>query len=109
MKRFLVCLLLALPLASVAAASPVPEYTLTIRDHAFTPKSLKIPANTKVKLMVVNKDATPEEFESNQFNVEKIILPKGSIAVFVGPLEAGRYNFFGEFHMDTAQGTLVVE
>jgi hypothetical protein len=29
--------------------------------------------------------------------------------VFIGPLEAGRYPFFGDFHQETAQGVLVVK
>lgn len=107
MKRLLLCLMLLLPLALAAAS--VPEHTLTIENHEFQPKTLTIPANTRVRLTVVNKDSTPEEFESNEFNVEKIIMPKGKITVFVGPLKPGSYNFFGEFHMDTAQGTLVAE
>jgi hypothetical protein len=32
---------------------------------------------------------------------------KGTITVFVGPLKPGRYGFFGEYHEDTAKGTLV--
>lgn len=107
MKRILLCLMLLSPLATAAAA--VPEFTLTIENHVFQPNTLTIPANTKVKLIVVNKDATPEEFESHDFNREKIIMPNDEIAVFVGPLESGSYKFFGEFHMDTAQGTLIAE
>lgn len=107
MKKMLFSLLLLLPFAAVAAS--VPEYTLTIEEHVFHPKTLTIPADTRIKLTVINKDSTPEEFESNEFNVEKIIMPKGKITVFVGPLKAGSYKFFGEFHMDTAQGTLIAE
>jgi hypothetical protein len=29
--------------------------------------------------------------------------------VFVGPLRPGTYPYFGEFHMDTAKGTLIAE
>ncbi len=107
MNRLFLSLLLLLPFGSAAAAAP--EYALTIDKHVFQPAQLKIPANTRVMLVVSNKDSTPEEFESTEFNVEKIIMPKGSIKVFVGPLKAGSYNFFGEFHRDTAQGTLIVE
>ncbi len=107
MKRFVLSLLLLLPLAVLA--NSVPEFSLSIENHVFTPKTLTIPANTRVKLTVINKDPTPEEFESNEFNVEKIIMPKGRITVYVGPLKAGSYKFFGEFHMDTALGTLIAE
>ena len=96
--------LLAAPLASAAALA---EYTLTIRAHAFVPAQLVVPANVKFKLIVVNEDATPEEFESHELNREKIVTGKGRITVFLGPLRPGRYPFFGEFHMATAQGALI--
>jgi hypothetical protein len=34
---------------------------------------------------------------------------KGKIIVMVGPLKPGKYEFFGEFNMDTAQGALIAE
>jgi hypothetical protein len=36
-------------------------------------------------------------------------MPKSSATLFVGPLKAGRYHFYGDFHQPTAQGTLIVE
>ena len=95
--------------ASMAAAANVPEYRLTIKDHMFDTSQLKVPANTQFKLLVQNKDPTPEEFESNDFNREKIVMPNSTITVFVGPLKAGHYRFFGDFHQETAHGTLIVE
>jgi heme/copper-type cytochrome/quinol oxidase subunit 2 len=109
MKRLLLlALVLLLPLMAVQAAD-VPEFTLTIQNHRYQPTELTVPADTKIRIKVVNKDSTPEEFESSDFNREKIVMPNSSITVFVGPLKAGRYGFFGDFHQDTAQGTLVVE
>jgi len=102
-------LLLLLSLASASALAEVKEYKLTLRDHKFVPAQLTIPANTKVKLLVVNEDATPEEFESHELNREKIVMGKGKISVYVGPLKPGRYPFFGEFHMKTAQGVLIAK
>jgi plastocyanin len=102
----LFCLLALVPLAGVAAEPP--EYTLTISNHRFAPAELAIPANTKVKLSVVNKDATAEEFESHELNREKVVAGNASITVYVGPLKAGRYAYFGDFHQDTAQGVLIV-
>lgn len=102
-------LLLLLSLFSVSVSAEVKQYTLTLRDHRFVPAQLTIPANTKVKLLVVNEDATPEEFESHELNREKIVTGKGRISVYVGPLKPGRYPFFGEFHMDTAQGVLITK
>ncbi len=107
MLRLAIWLAMALvPLA--AAAADVPEFTLTIKDHRFTPAELTIPANTKVKLIVVNRDATAEEFESHELNREKVVTGNASISVYVGPLKAGRYPYFGDFHQETAQGALIV-
>lgn len=85
------------------------EVKLAIRDHKFDPAELTVPAGTKIKLTVENQDATPEEFESNELNREKVVVGKGTITVFLGPLDAGRYSFFGDFHQETAQGVLVVK
>jgi plastocyanin len=108
--------LLSLIAATVAAtwvhgaiAADMPEFSLVIKNHVYQPSELKIPAGTKVKLHITNEDATPEEFESTDFNRESVVLPNRSIVVFVGPLRPGTYGFFGDFHRDTAQGRLIVE
>lgn len=105
--RLSLLLLLLIVFSPSALAAEVAEYTLTLRDHRFVPAQLTIPAGTKVKLLIVNEDATPEEFESHDLNREKIVTGNGRITVYVGPLKPGRYTFFGEFHMDTAQGVLI--
>lgn len=91
----------------VAAATPVVE--LEIRDHLFQPEELRIPADTKVKLVVFNRDPTPEEFESYELNREKVIMGGRKATLFIGPLAPGVYPFFGEFNPRTAQGRVVVE
>jgi len=95
------------PLANAGeAAPPEPEFRLVVKDHRFTPEVTKVPAGQKIRLIVENQDSTPEEFESYTLNREKIVPPGGKIVVFVGPLKPGRYEFFGEFHADTARGWL---
>ena len=84
------------------------EFTITIKNHIFSPESLEIPAGEKVKLIILNEDPTPEEFESYDLNREKIVTGNGKISIFVGPLKPGEYSFFGEFHEDTAKGKLIV-
>jgi len=106
MRFVLAAFLVAVPMT--AGAADVPEFTLTIQDHHFSPAEMTIPADTKVKLIVVNKDATAEEFESHELNREKVVVGNASINVYVGPLKAGRYPYFGDFHQDTAQGALIV-
>lgn len=105
-RLFLISLILA---SFAATAAELPQYTLVIRNHRFEPAELTVPAGSKFKLLVDNRDATPEEFESTEFNREKIVPANHAITVYVGPLPAGRYRFFGDFHQDTAQGVLVVE
>jgi tetrahydromethanopterin S-methyltransferase subunit D len=100
---------LLLALAGTAAADVMPEYTLVIKNHVYQPGVLHVPAGAKFKIIVRNEDATAEEFESTDFGREKIVPPNSSITVFVGPLRAGSYGFFGDFHQDTAQGRLIVE
>ena len=100
--------MMALALATTANAE-LKVFEIAIRDHRFVPAELTIPAGEKVKLLVMNEDPTPEEFESYDFNREKIIPGMSKSVIFVGPLTRGRYNFFGEFNPDSAQGTLIVE
>ena len=70
---------------------------------------LTIPAHTKVKLIVYNRDPTPEEFESFELNREKVIMGGGKAVIFIGPLPPGEYPFFGEFNPQTALGTIIVK
>lgn len=100
---------LAALLFAGAAAAADNEFTITIKDHKFSPAELKVPAGQKIKLLIVNEDDSAEEFESHELKREKIVGPKGKITVFIGPLEPGRYPYFGEFHMDTALGTIIAE
>jgi plastocyanin len=108
-KLMWVCvLLLAAGVAGVAGAQDA-EVRLTIRNHKFEPAEITVPADKKVKLVIVNEDATAEEFESYELNREKVVPPNGQIIIFVGPLKPGRYSFFGDFHKDTAQGVLIAK
>jgi len=104
-----VFVLAAALLAAGAVRAADFETTLSIRDHKFDPAELNVPAGTKIKLLIQNNDATPEEFESHELNREKVVVGNSSITVFIGPLEAGRYAFFGDFHQETAQGVLVAK
>jgi hypothetical protein len=99
--------LLLLICSAVRAATPV--FEIEIRDHLFHPEELRIPANTKVKLVVYNRDTTPEEFESYELNREKVIMGGRKANVFIGPLAPGVYPFFGEFNPKTAQGRVIAE
>lgn len=84
-----------------------PEFRLVIKDHRFDPEELTVPAGKRIKLIVENRDAAPEEFESHKLNREKVIPGKSRAIIYVGPLSAGTYPFVGEFHEATAKGRLV--
>ncbi len=85
------------------------DYVITIKAHQFSPKELTVPAGVKVKLIIKNEDATPAEFESNDFDREKIVSAKSEISVFIGPLDPGRYAYFDDFHPDTTTGVIIAK
>lgn len=104
-------MLLALVAVVIMAPAPVraQNLTLTIKDHKFTPDEIKVPANQRVTITVVNDDATPEEFDSKALKVEKVIAGKSKGVVRFGPLKPGRYPFVGEYHESTAKGVVIAE
>jgi len=104
-----VILACALGLGAGVASAQEAEVQLVIRNHRFEPAEITVPAGKKVKLIIDNQDATAEEFESYELNREKVVPAKAQVAIFVGPLQPGRYPFFGDFHKDTAQGVLIAK
>jgi Cupredoxin-like domain len=99
----------ATALATSPSAWAQTAYTLTIRNHQFEPTELQIPADQKVELRVVNADSTPEEFESLPLHREKVIPGGQTVTIYIGPVAAGRYEFFGDFNPKTARGTIVAK
>jgi Cupredoxin-like domain len=104
-SRYILFALAALP----ALAPAVEPLTLVIENHRFEPAELVVPAGQKLKVLIENRDSTPEEFESYTLNREKIIAGKSTAVVWIGPLTPGRYAFFGEFNQKTAQGFIVAK
>lgn len=100
---------LALGLALTPSGASAQSFTITIKDHKFSPSELKVPAGKQITVTVVNADPTPEEFESRELKFEKVIPGNSKGIVRFGPLSKGRYKFFGEYHEDTAQGAVIVE
>ena len=100
----LLCLLLAAP-----ARAADDEFRLVIENHKFEPAELVVPAGKKVKLIVENRDPTPEEFDSHALNREKVIAGKSTATIFIGPLKPGSYEYVGEYNEKTAKGTIVAK
>ena len=107
MSRLAATLLMSLSLGALAVE--VPEFKLVIENHRFTPDTVAVPAGKKVKLVVENKDATAEEFDSHDLNREKVITGNYSATIFIGPLKPGEYRFKGEFNEKTAKGVIVAK
>jgi plastocyanin len=92
-----------------AAQAQEQSFPLRIKDHKFEPAEFEVPANTKVKLLVRNEDATAEEFESSSLHREKVVPSGKEITVMIGPLKPGRYEFVGDFNRATARGAIIVK
>ena len=107
MNRLCSAILAAALLAPVAAQAD--DFTLTIKDHKFTPSEIKVAAGKRYTITVVNNDATPEEFESKALKIEKVVVGNAKGVVRVGPLKPGKYPFVGEYHEDSAKGVFVAE
>jgi hypothetical protein len=105
MKKVLI-LIFMLPLLALAADE---EYSIQIKDHRFEPAELTVPAKKKIKLVIENKDATPEEFESYELNREKVITGNGKATIYIGPLSPGKYPYFGDFNQATANGIIIAK
>ena len=89
-------------------ASAAPPYHIVIQGSQFHPAELQLPAGRKVTVVVKNKDTAPAEFESYDLNIEKVIPGHTRTTLYVGPLSAGKYRFFNDFHQ-AAKGRFVVK
>ncbi len=100
---------IGLAMFSAGALAADDTFTLAIKGHRFEPAQLEVPAGKKLKLVVQNLDATPEEFESYDLKREKVIPGKGQATIAIGPLKPGTYKFVGEYNESTAQGQIVAK
>ncbi len=91
--------------AALLQSSPVqaeiPTFSISIRDNAFVPAELSVPAGQKIELHVTNERAAASEFESAELRREKIVPPGQQVTVYVGPLRPGSYEFFDDFNPQT--------
>jgi plastocyanin domain-containing protein len=85
------------------------EVTLVFENHQMKPSTIEIPADKKVKLIMINKDSSPEEFESYDLAREKIVPANSTTDLYIGPLKPGVYKFHGELNPKTAHGEIIVK
>lgn len=107
--KFIPYSLLVFLLCSLRCFAVDHSYQLVIENHVFIPSVIEIPANKKVKLIIHNKDALAEEFDSFDLNREKVIFAGKKSTLYIGPLAAGEFHFFGEYHPVSAQGKIIVK
>jgi len=90
--------LLTFLLAASAALAETPTANLSIRNRVFEPKEVSVPAGQKVELRVRNEDAAAAEFESHELHREKVVPAGQEVVLNIGPLRAGRYEFYDDFN-----------
>jgi Cupredoxin-like domain len=95
--------------ATGAFADDAPELHLSLKNHAFVPAELTVPAHQKVKIILKNEDSEAAEFESYELNREKVVAANGQITVYLDPLDPGSYPFFDDFHRDTTTGKIIAK
>ena len=97
----------ALLLPPGAARADTVKLSITIKDQKFDPAELHAPPGQTIEIDVKNLNPIVSEFESADLHFEKIVPAGGQGAVYVRPLQPGRYNFYDDFHHAT-QGYLIV-
>ena len=107
--RLVLSILAAVVVGVAAAHAHADDIALNIKDHRFEPTEIEVPAGQQLTLSVTNQDVTPEEFESDDFDAEKVIAGGQNAVIRIGPLDPGRYEFYGEYHEDTAKGVIVAK
>jgi hypothetical protein len=101
-------LLASFLLGALPAAAADSELSLAIKDHAFVPAELTLPAKTHIKLTIKNEDAAAMEFECPDLRREKVVPAGGEGIVYVGPLSPGTFECFDDFRPET-RGHLIVK
>jgi plastocyanin len=108
-SSLVVMLFAAGTLASVAVAAEPVEIPLAIEKHEFSPAEIRVKASAPFVLVITNKDATAEEFESKDLRIEKVVPGNKTVRLRLPGLKAGTYPFVGEFHEQTAKGRIIAE
>jgi len=108
LRPALLTLAICLAAFGVAGAADT-EIPLTIENNRFSPEEVKVKAGAPFVLVVTNKDSGPEELESKELRIEKVIPGGKTLKIRVRALTPGAYPFVGEYHEKTAKGRIVAE
>ncbi|MBN8476214.1 cupredoxin domain-containing protein [Sulfuritalea sp.] len=85
-----------------AQSSPLPAWTITVRDGVFAPKRVEVPAGQRIKFILKNEGPGPLEFENADLHVEKIVAA-GAESFVVFKLPPGEHMFVDEFNIATGE------
>ena len=94
---------------TLAQAADLVEIPLTIENHRFAPEEITVEAGASFVLVISNKDATAEEFESHDLRIEKVIPAGKTLRLRMPALKKGTYGFVGDFNQSTAKGQIIAE
>ena len=101
--------LLGLVSSDFASADDLTTYTITLQNHRFTPAEIHVPTGKPFIVVVTNANDGPDEFEMLFPALERPLDPGQQGKVKIGPLNPGRFPFFGESDPDDEQGVIVSE
>lgn len=108
MKRWLqqflrlVCLGVSILITTHTNAQQALVYEITSQDGKLTPSRIEVPAERKIKLVLINAGKGALEFEHPDLHIEKVLAPGARSFVVIHKLRAGRYRFIDEYHPNTA-------
>ncbi|MEN9708561.1 MAG: hypothetical protein RIQ68_969 [Pseudomonadota bacterium] len=106
---FVLCVALASFAGASAFAQDDPTFRIEFRDGAVSPREVLVPANTRIRLELVNLGDSPAEFESLELKKEKVLAPKTSSVLVIRTLAPGRYDFFDDFHPGQPPAVLIAQ
>ncbi|EFS2651624.1 cupredoxin domain-containing protein [Salmonella enterica] len=107
--RLTLTTLLFLSVLSFARADERPVFNLELTEKGFIPEELNVPADTRIKIKMLNRTTKVAELESFDMKFEKIATPGSSITVLTGPLHHGDYIFFDDYSINNIHGKVVAK
>jgi plastocyanin len=82
---------------------------LRFENHRFTPQTITVPANQRLRIRVINASKETIEFESFKLNREKVVGPGETVTITLPALKPGSYDFYDDFHQDVPEGTIIAK
>jgi hypothetical protein len=115
MKRRLLALLITATqvladfLLVAPALADAPPIVVHLKNHRFTPSTIKVKANKPAMIILYNDDDSADEFDSSSLKIERVVPGHNKGNIRLRALAPGKYPFMGEFHAATAQGVVIAE